>query len=205
MPKGNEGLLNNVSRETLQRLNDYVALLQKWQKHINLVSSKTEEVWTRHIEDSLQIAHWLPSERQNIYDLGSGGGLPGIVLATACPAHEYYLIESDQRKCVFLREAARHLDLKNTHILHNRIEEIEPETKADIITSRALASLPELLRYSLPLSHKNTFYLFLKGKNWDIEIAEAKQHWNFRVEAIPSRTSQESKLLRIDQVVAPTC
>ena len=137
----------DVSRETFARLETYVGLIQKWNPRINLVSRNSlDDLWIRHIEDSLQVARAIPMPDRWV-DLGSGGGLPGLVAAILAaeesPDTRFTLIESDQRKSVFLRTVARECDL-NVQVISDRIEKAKPQ-KADVLSARALADLTTLL------------------------------------------------------------
>src|SRR5262247_2849484 len=136
----------DVSRETIDRLSAYAALLVKWQSRINLVSAATlADLWRRHMLDSAQLFPLLPPNTQAVVDLGSGAGFPGLVLAIL-GIPEVHLIESDQRKCVFLAEAARVADA--SPIIHNkRIEQLEG-LSAEVVTARACAPLDQLLTYA---------------------------------------------------------
>jgi 16S rRNA (guanine527-N7)-methyltransferase len=192
--------VENVSRETIDRLRSYETLVNKWQKSINLVSSRTEDFWGRHIEDCLQLLPHLPAERgKTVYDLGSGAGLPGLVLAIAAPQHQYILVESDKRKAVFLSEVCRELGLGWVMVKAQRIEAIEEAPRGDIVVSRALAPLATLLEYASKLSGDKTICLFLKGKNYAMELAEAKKQWSFAEECIPSKTEPGAQLIKITQ------
>jgi len=188
----------DVSRETLHRLDAYVALLAKWNKAINLIGRSTlPDVWARHLTDSAQVFALLPNGAKTWADLGSGGGLPGLVVAIM--AHEPHpdlqvtCVESDQRKATFLRSAVRELGL-NTSVVAKRIEAI-PDIGADVISARALAPLTNLL--SLTHRHLGTEgrAIFLKGSSYLQEIEEAKHEWAFDIQAIPSKTDQESAVL----------
>ena len=132
----------DVSRETFDALNHYKKLVLKWQKSINLISPNTvHEIWSRHIIDSCQFANLIVSRETSIVDIGSGGGFPGIVLAIL-GYHNLTLIESDNRKGIFLHEVARELSLPIT-IVSDRIEKVTIDSP-DIITARACASLEKL-------------------------------------------------------------
>lgn len=189
----------HVPRETNDKLRAFESLVHKWQKRVNLLSRSNTALWDRHILDSLQLAeHLLSPTHKVVFDLGSGGGFPGIILACALPHHHFYLIESDRKKAIFLSEAVRHLGLNNTFVVNRRIE--EHIGKADIITARALADVSLLLEYSHRFFHTETYCLFLKGKNYAKEIAQAQQDWRFEWEAFPSRTSEGGAALKLSQL-----
>ena len=141
---------SDVSRETFERLEVFSEVLTKWNPKINLVSRKSlEDLWTRHILDSVQVFEIAPNTKTWL-DIGSGGGLPGIIVAILAaersPETKVTLMESDQRKCAFLRNAARECGVQVT-VKSQRIEEAEPES-AGVMSARALADLDILLGYS---------------------------------------------------------
>ena len=191
-------VLQNVSRETMVRLKIYQELLEMWQKKVNLISSATQEVvWERHFEDSLQLLSYLPQKEASLIDLGSGAGFPGLVLALARPETlKVTLIESDFKKALFLENVSRETKCEVT-ILRTRIESLREKIKGDIITSRGLAPLPQLLRYAHPFVKKDSICLFLKGKNVHKEIQDSQKMWEFKLEIFPSITDSEGKILKI--------
>ncbi|TDE37003.1 16S rRNA (guanine(527)-N(7))-methyltransferase RsmG [Antarcticimicrobium sediminis] len=192
----------DVSRETMDRLNRFVAVLEKWNPRINLVSRNSiSEVWTRHIADSLQvfrcttpIGHWV--------DLGSGGGFPGLVIAILAqemaPDLRVTLVESDQRKSAFLRTAAREAGVRCT-VITERIETLEPQ-EADILSARALADLETLMDYTQRHLKPGGVALFPKGVTWKKECVAARQRWNFNAEQITSKTDPDAVILKIEGV-----
>jgi len=198
----------NVSRETFLQLTEYVELLQKWQKKINLVSPTTiENAWERHIEDSLQLLPYVSREASAVIDLGSGAGLPGIPVAitTKLPV---WLIESDRKKCSFLEESARICGLQNAKIICERIEKavvdisnINTEKKEIIITARALAELTELFGLINHLCVNNKLgpckLLLPKGQSADKELEQAKLKWDFDFEKFSSVTDSRASILLI--------
>lgn len=189
-----------VSCETISHLHIYKALLEKWQKKINLVSSSTlSHLWERHFEDSLQLLPYLPKGKSTLIDLGSGAGFPGLVLAICRKETlEVTLVESDLRKCLFLENVSRET-FSHPKVLRERIESL-PGLKADIITARALTSLSQLLEYAYPLMKATSFCLFLKGKEVEKEIEIAKKKWEFCLEMFPSLTDSEGSLLKISHL-----
>ncbi len=187
-----------VSRETLDRLTAYADLLQTWNKKINLVGKSTaDEIWWRHMLDSAQIYQFLPDPTSALVDMGSGAGFPGLVLAIMGAANAH-LIEGDQRKCAFLREAARVANVKVT--VHAKRMEAVKGLKAGIITARALASLSELLTLAEPFAAHNCVYFFPKGQNVEVELTESRKIWTMSVESIPSRTNPAASILRLSEV-----
>jgi 16S rRNA (guanine527-N7)-methyltransferase len=198
-------LFPDVSRETWGRLDVLVAQLAKWQKTINLVASKSlDEVWTRHIADGLQILDIAPASAKIFVDLGSGGGFPGLVLAAGLaerPGAHVHLVESDQRKCAFLREAARAMNVPAT--VHN--ERIESALAAwphggDVVTARALAPMKKLLELAYPLLKAGTVGIFPKGQDVESELTEATKCWSFSIELVPSRTESAARMAVVSGV-----
>lgn len=191
--------LGDVSRETSDLLHGLVALLLKWNPAINLVAKSTlDEAWSRHILDSAQLyalghpsGHWV--------DLGSGGGFPGLVIACLAKGQgaplRLTLIESDQRKATFLRQAARELDLPAT-VLSQRIELAQPQ-QADTLTARALADLPKLLHFAKRHLAETGIALFPKGARWQQEVDMARKDWHFDLTVHPSTTDPAGAILAV--------
>jgi len=190
----------DVSRETLEKLTGYAALMRKWTARINLISKSSEqELEHRHIWDSAQIYEpmdglWL--------DLGSGGGLPAVVVAILAQGDgcdlTMVLVESGQRKATFLRSCARELDLK-LDVLASRIEDVAPQS-ANIISARALADLDHLLDISAIHLAAGGRCVFMKGATWQDEIKRAQPNWRFSCDASPSKTNPEAAILRIEEI-----
>jgi len=200
--------VNNVSRETQERLTVFAELLKQWQSHINLVAPSTlPDLWERHIEDSLQYVTLFPDAKHWI-DLGSGAGLPGMIAAIVLADQgggKVELVESVGKKCAFLRAVARDTGLKQNGVdvvVHNqRIEAVLGElTKPNIVSARALATLDKLLEYSGHLIRKETIGVFPKGRDHLKEIGAAQKNWSFDCEIIPSRLEEDSVLLKITNV-----
>ena len=194
----------HVSRETYDALYAYQRLLEKWTTRINLISKSTREnVWERHICDSAQVMELASKHAANWIDLGSGGGLPGLVVAILAkelnPKLRVTLIESDQRKAVFLRTVVRELQL-NAIVKAKRIETVG-RLKADVVSARALADLSDLLRVTHPFMEHNTQCLFMKGKNWSKEVKEAEKSWQFQAERFISKTNHEAVILSVRNVI----
>ena len=187
-----------VSRETLGRLETMVETLLRWQKAINLVGRATlDDVWTRHILDSAQLAPMIPKEAKSLVDLGSGAGFPGLVLAALRPELEVTLIEADARKSAYLGEAARKMGLpRQPRIVISRIE-AAPPAKADVVTARALAPLGQLLAWADRHRGSPAICLFHKGKGWQAELTEATQDWDIECTPQTSETDSDAVILRI--------
>jgi 16S rRNA (guanine527-N7)-methyltransferase len=192
-----EAILGHVSRETGERLTAYADLLVRWNARINLVSRPDlAQLWPRHIADSLQLATLIPAGAR-VVDMGSGGGFPGLVIAMATDAH-VTLIESDQRKAAFLREASRVAGVR-TRVIAARIEAADAGP-ADVVSARALAPLPQLLQWGVRFLDKEGSCLFLKGKNADEELNAAHADWRMAVTRIPSRTDADGVILRLSDI-----
>lgn len=189
----------DVSRETFERLEGFVALVRKWNDKINLVSQNSlDDIWSRHIIDSIQVLR-AAEEGRHWVDLGSGGGFPGVVIAILAavekPEMRVTLIESDQRKCAFLRTASRELGLYAT-VLCERIELAEPQD-ADVLSARALANLSQLIEYSNRHLSKGGLALFPKGITWQKEVEESRKKWRFDVRTIDSITEPGAVILKV--------
>lgn len=197
-----------ASDHVLARLQSYADLLAKWQAKINLVGAATmADLWRRHMLDSAQLSVHLPVDAV-LVDLGSGAGFPGLVLAAMLDSGgsgHVHLIESDTRKCAFLAEAARVMDLASRITIHNeRIEAVGPlaaQLEADVITARALSSLDDLLGYAQPFLKPSTICLFSKGKTVDDELTTAARNWTMTATKIPSMSDPSGTLLKLEAVV----
>lgn len=191
--------LTPVSRETEDRLVAIVALLEKWQRTINLVApASLPQIWTRHIADSLQLVP-LAGEALRWVDLGSGGGFPGLVVACVLaerPGADVTLIESDTRKAAFLREAARIAELPAT-VLPARIEQVAPKIAAgvEVVSARALAPLPKLIDLAYPFLAQGATGLFLKGQDVDNELTETAKSWRIDTEIKESLTGHGGRIV----------
>jgi|SRR5579871_1718267 len=192
-----------VSRETSDRLRAYVDLLLRWNAKVNLVGRHAATgLWVRHIEDSLQLVHQIDRCPPRAIDLGSGAGLPGLVLAIATGI-PFDLVEADKRKAAFLQEAIR-LTGAPAIVHPTRIEQLSLPP-ANLITARALAPLPDLLSLAAPLLTPSGYCLFPKGRNAQAELTQAARQWHMQVTRVPSRTDPQASILRISHLsrVAP--
>ena len=188
----------DVSRETRERLDVYVALLLKWTERINLIArGDRAHVWERHVADSLQLAAFIPEGVSGATDLGSGGGFPGLVLAIATGL-AFDLVEADQRKAAFLREAARATGC------HVRVRAARLETvalaPARLVTARALAPLPKLLNLAERFLTADGLLLLPKGAGLAEELTQAQSEWQMRVERHASRTEKAASILLISKL-----
>jgi 16S rRNA (guanine527-N7)-methyltransferase len=192
------GRLLGVSRETTARLALYLERLTQWQGTVNLVSRSTlADPWRRHILDCGQLWRLWPAGARRLVDLGSGAGLPGLVLAIM-GAPETHLVESDRRKAAFLREAARAAAADVT--VHACRSEAAPPLRPDVLTARGLAPLPELLALAEPLLGDGTLCLFLKGRTAAAELTAAGRQWTMRAETYPSLSDPDGRILALRQV-----
>ncbi len=195
---------HNVPHETQKALEAFATLLFRWNRRVNLISKQDEHsLWDRHFADSLQLVPLLHPRPGRAIDLGSGAGFPGLVVAIATGI-AFDLVEADHRKAAFLREAAR-LTGVPVHVHAERAEDATLEP-APLVTARALAPLPKLLRLAAPLLAPGGYCLFLKGKNAKAELTEATAQWHMEVDSISSRTAPSACILRISNLrrVAPT-
>jgi 16S rRNA (guanine527-N7)-methyltransferase len=196
--------LLDVSRETLERLEAFVAFFLQRQEVQNLVSAASvAEVWSRHVIDSLQLQSVLPEARTWV-DIGSGAGFPGVVLACALadlPGAHVDMIESHQRKAAFLAEAIERIGLPaRVHV--DRIEKLLPGWRPipDAVTARAVASLDKLLTWTAPLLQKGAKGVFPKGQHVASELTEASKSWRIDLRRVPSVTRPDATILVIDSV-----
>jgi 16S rRNA (guanine527-N7)-methyltransferase len=195
-----------VSRETLGRLEIYAAVLRQWQPTINLVAQGTlDDLWHRHFADSAQLLALGPATGPVRWlDLGSGAGFPGLVIGVMLaerPGSRLVLIESDSRKCAFLREVVRQTGLAAlvpVDILAERIETDANTTRVgavDVISARALAPLERLLGWCQPFFGPQTMAVLPKGRDFDLELQAARQNWQFELMLKPSQTLVDGRIL----------
>lgn len=202
------GLLGDavpVSRETRQRLERYVALLLRWQRRINLIAPSTvPDVWRRHIVDCAQLVRFLP-DGARVADVGAGAGLPGLVLAAfgrSAGLREVVLVESNQKKAAFLREAAREIAPDIDVAVHaERIEAMADVLagEIDVVTARALAPLPRLLTQTHALVENGAIGLFPKGRDAMEELTRARESWKLDLDIQPSLIAPEGRVFIVRQ------
>jgi 16S rRNA (guanine527-N7)-methyltransferase len=209
-----------VSRETLARLATYEGLLRRWQTAVNLVAPSTlDAIWHRHFADSAQLVALAPSARAWV-DLGSGAGFPGLIVAILLAGDpsppdgalselrskevgppRLTLIESNARKCAFLREVVRETQIAGSlsvDILSTRIETATTQGSLqppDVVSARAVAPLDKLFALAAPLFASSTVGLFLKGRDAAAELQAAEKLWNFQSELVPSRTERDARIV----------
>jgi 16S rRNA (guanine527-N7)-methyltransferase len=196
-------LLVGLPDETLRRLKIYENLLKKWQRAVNLVGpSAPAELWVRHFADSLQVSDALPGARRWL-DLGSGAGFPGLVTAISLaqkPGAAVHLVESNRRKCAFLREAAR--ETGAPVIVHcGRIEDIVPALDGpfDAVSARALAPLPVLIAYAEKFLDAGAVGVFPKGKGFAAELTQTLTEGKYSITAMESKTDPAARLILVRQ------
>jgi 16S rRNA (guanine527-N7)-methyltransferase len=182
-----------VSRETEQRLVQFVDLLLRWQQRINLISPSTiPTLWTRHVADSLQLLALAPAAKIWV-DFGSGGGFPGIPIACALadrPSAQVHLVESNGKKAAFLREAIRVTGIP-AEVHQVRAEDYGESSgeKVDAVSARALAPLKTLCDQAFPLIARGAVGLFPKGQDVDAELTAAAKYWKLEASKVSSKTS----------------
>ena len=196
-------LFQDVSRETFEKFSIYYQTLIKWQNSINLISKNTiERIWERHFLDSAQLYNITKEIDGNIIDFGSGAGFPGLILAMM-GNKKIHLVESDQKKCTFLREVSM-LSETNVTVHQNRIEDLE-YFDVELITARALAPLNKLIDYAEAFTKNSSTnqklpkLLFLKGKSYKKEISELGKRISFSIEEFESITDKFGKILYINK------
>jgi 16S rRNA (guanine527-N7)-methyltransferase len=191
--------LTPVSRETEERLDRFVDLLLAWQKTTHLVSpASIPKLWTRHVADSLQLLDLAPQARLWV-DLGSGGGFPGLVVACALadkPGAQVHLVESNNRKAAFLREAVR-ITGAPAMVQAMRIEKYVANFAAvpDVITARALLPFKSLIEQCFSMLSRGALGLFPKGRDVDVELTHAAKYWNIDYNLVPSRTDSLARIV----------
>ena len=188
----------SFSNEEQEKLEIYCCLIKSWQKKVNLVGPSTiENMWERHIIDSAQLYNLLPRAQAGkvIYDIGSGAGFPGMVLAIM-GRKDLVLCESNKKKCSFLEEVKRKTN--SNVIIDNIRAELLPSSSASVIIARAVSSLSDLLDISLPILSKNGVCIFPKGINWKKELLFAQKRFHIDYKLVKSITSKESNIIIIN-------
>ena len=180
----------------LKNLTVYYRALREWQQKVNLVSSATMvDAWERHFLDSAQLLSLLPKEEGPVItDIGCGAGFPGLVLKMLRPDIFLNCVESDNKKCQFLRHVSRETNTQIT-VYNKRIEDIYRDVRPDVLVARALSDLSQLLRYMEGFATKKA--IFLKGARWKQELPHAEDLYDFNIEVLPSITNVEARVLVI--------
>ncbi|MBN1783402.1 MAG: 16S rRNA (guanine(527)-N(7))-methyltransferase RsmG [Alphaproteobacteria bacterium] len=191
----------HLSQNHKDKLLAFQALVLKWQKKINLIGKTTiNDIWDRHILDSVQLQNYLPEKQTPVLDLGSGGGFPGIVLSIL--GYKVTMVESDHRKAIFLQESIRQLGL-DAKVLIERVEELDPAVLPEngYITARAFAPLDRMLEWIEPFFKKNPTMVLLKGQTAEEEIEKALKAVIFDYKIDKSITSPQGKIVTLKGLV----
>ena len=188
-----------LEKRQVDLINHYILMLKKNNQIHNLVGPSTiDNVWDRHINDSLQLSEYIPKKKSSIIDLGTGAGLPGVILYIF--GHKnILLIDSKMKKINFIKQFAYENKIEIKTIC-TRVEKIKNQ-KFDFVVCRAFAPLTKLLHYSLFFSKKNTSLLFLKGRNVKKEIIDAKNFFSFTFDLFPSKSEGDGFVLKIDKCI----
>jgi 16S rRNA (guanine527-N7)-methyltransferase len=158
--------------EQIEQLLAFIKLIAKWNKAYNLTAVRNNEDMARlHILDSLAILPHIEGKR--VIDIGTGAGLPGIPLAIFLPNVEFMLLDSNAKKTRFVQQVILELKLKNVSVLHHRVEDYQPEQGFDTITTRAFASLPEIIKLTAHLLSAEGILLAMKGHHPETELIHA--------------------------------
>lgn len=194
------GRLIGTPIEVTQSIQDYLSFLADWNTRLNLIGpAEHRHMWRRHVLDCLQLINDLRPQDRSLVDIGSGAGLPGVILALAAPSSLHVsLVEKSPKKSEFLEAVIRHLGL-NARVLNHRLEDVRIPS-VDVVTARALAPLPKLFGYAEPLIHPNSLCLFLKGREAENELTKARESWTFQLSARPSLSSSEGQVLAISSL-----
>ena len=193
----------NVSRETLKGFYEYKTLLFKWNEKINLVSKNTLlDIWERHFLDSGQIIKHVEASGKRWVDVGSGAGFPGLVIALLLRDRKIdcnlVLVEKNPKKGFFLNEVIRKLNL-SVEVVNDNIYTLEP-LNADILTARAFSELNNLMEIAFRHRKKEGICLFLKGKNYSIELDKTLNYWFFDYDIVSSLSSSSGKIIRVKKI-----
>ncbi|MGI8706109.1 MAG: 16S rRNA (guanine(527)-N(7))-methyltransferase RsmG [Sphingomicrobium sp.] len=196
-----EAVGRDVSRETYQQLQRYAEILGSEAKRHNLIAVSTlGSLWDRHILDSAQLVRLEPGPGASWVDIGSGAGLPGIVIATLVTG-PMLLVEPRRLRAEFLERAIAKLGLgQRVSVAARNVQKVSG--KFDVITARAVAALDRLLAISTHLSTRKTLWVLPKGRGAQSELAEARRSWQCEAETVPSRTDPDSEILLLREVKA---
>ncbi len=200
----------DVSRESCQRLHCYVSELKRWQRRVNLVGPGTlDQIWTRHVADGLQIVSHLPKDARCIVDFGTGGGVPGLVVAAVMEGKRVLLVESQSKKAAFLRHVTQKCGIA-AEVVQERVERLKPEETCTgaggiVLLARALAPLPRLLELAAPWFEKGAEALWHKGQDFDKEVREATRYWDFDIEVMDSVIENGGVLLHVKAARRRAC
>ena len=197
----NNKILNNyiINKNKKAALQEYLNKLRDFNSHTNIVGKSTLiNPWTSHILDSIQILPFIKNKKFSILDMGTGAGLPGLVLCISGCKH-VTLVDSNGKKINFLNLIKKEMNL-SARIILERVENLN-NMKFDIITSRALASLNKLFSYSQKFMKKNTLLIFLKGKTVNEELKEAQKRWIFQFQKHKSISDSRGTILIVKSLI----
>lgn len=193
---------HDVSRETLERIEAYRQLLDRWARRINLIGPATrDDFWTRHALDSAQLLDIAGPAATRWVDVGTGAGFPGLILAALLANRrgaEVTLIESSTKRCAFLREAVRLLQAP-ARVVEAKVEDVEP-VPADVLTARAFAPLDRFLPQAARYAALGARILLPKGTDVASEVAQARKSWHFEVKSTVSRTDPRGWIIEISEL-----
>lgn len=182
------------SEQQIKLFNDYLQLLNKWNKAFNLTAVRDiNQMLERHLIDSLSIAEHI--EGSNLIDVGTGPGLPGIPLAILWPERNIHLLDSNGKKTRFLTQIQSELDIENITVINGRVESFKPEKRFDGVLSRAFASLDEMLQGSSHLCKNDGYFYAMKGQFPEMELQAIKKP--YKVRAIQWRSQEAERHLVI--------
>ena len=186
----------NLNQKEVKLIEIFIKELKEKNKSINLVGRSTiDNMWDRHVCDSIQMVSYIQNKKHKILDMGTGAGIPGIFLSIL-GCSKVVMIDSTRKKTDFIKDVITKLNI-SPMVVNTRLEKFNT-TPANYIVSRALAPLEKLISYSLLFSNKETSLLFLKGRNVNNEILEAKKKYNFRYSVFNSLSSGEGYVLKIN-------
>jgi 16S rRNA (guanine527-N7)-methyltransferase len=191
-----------ATAEQVAALGHFSARLADANLRMNLVGpSAIAEFWRRHAFDSAQLLQVEPQARVWA-DLGAGAGLPGVVLAIllkGAPGARVHLVESMAKRCAFLREVIAACELP-AEVHHLRAEDWRPPKDLQVVTARACAPLPRLLDFAWPAFKVRARGVFLKGRDVEQELTEARRRWRFEADLIPSLSDPSGRIVRIERL-----
>ena len=188
----------NLNKKQLEKIEFFLTSIVDYNKHTNLIGKSTiENIWDRHVLDCLQLTKHIAHKNMKIIDLGTGAGLPGILLSIV-GYKNVQMVDSVKKKTDFVRKIIKELSL-SAKIFNKRIEK-PPVSQHDIVISRALAPLTKLLTYARMYSNKNTTSLFLKGRSVNSEISMAMNDFIFDYKKIKSSSSSDGFILEVKNI-----
>ena len=187
----------DVSRETTVKIERYIELLLAESAKQNLITRSTQTaIWSRHIADSAQLLLLAPAASENALwiDLGSGAGLPGLIIAMLS-RWKVCLVESRAMRVQFLQAVVDELELSNVEVFGGRAETLRLDRAGTVISARAFAPLPKLFQSAYHLANNETFWLLPKGKSWQSDVDAAKSVWRGVFHVEHSFTEPESAIV----------